>query len=285
MRPTFTYNFRIRFYECDVDGFLHRANYTRLMQEVAIDASADVGWDAARYDAIGKQWIVHSTHIEYFHPIRVNNKIQIKTWVEDFRRVRSLRIYEFRKEDESELVARAVTDWVLIDMKTLRPTQPPADMIAAFYPDYQNETSQFRQQFPTQPPPPETSNCLEKQVEWRDVDQLGHFNNSAYLDYLDVASRHSLSNIGWGWTAEKQANLRLVAHQQHIKYNQPALLDDVIEIITWISPLTPTVFLQHYRFVRKPDDTLLASARTHWGIVDRQTDTAIAIPQAIISQF
>lgn len=285
MRPILSRKFIIRFYECDMDGFLHHATYARLMQEAAIDASAAVGWDGARYESIGKQWIVHTTNLDYYHPITVNDKIEITTWVEDFRRVRSLRIYEFRKENNGDLLARAVTDWVLIDTKTLRPTQPPTEMIADFYPDYQNESSQFRGTFPAQPTLPQNTSRIEKQVEWRDVDQLGHLNNGAYFDYLDTATHQAFSMIGWGRQAQVEAEIRLIAAQQRIKYNQPAQLDDVVEIKTWSSSFTDETFLQHYLFTRQSDQAILAYAQTNWKAISSETNQPIALPQALSARF
>jgi acyl-CoA thioester hydrolase len=102
---------------------LYHANYLRYMQEAAFDASAAVGYDKARYDALGTLWLAHETEIEYFLPIHYGDAVEIKTWVGDFRRVRSRRFYEFRRAGADELLARASTDWVYLDANSLRPLE------------------------------------------------------------------------------------------------------------------------------------------------------------------
>ena len=47
-------NFRIRFYECDAYGHVNHANYLRFMQEAAIEASADVGYDSQHPGICGR---------------------------------------------------------------------------------------------------------------------------------------------------------------------------------------------------------------------------------------
>src|SRR3990172_10663548 len=92
-----TRTFRVRRYECDAYGHLNNANYLRYMQETAFDASAAAGYDFDRYTAMGRLWTVRETDIEYLNPLQYADRVEVKTWVIDFRRVRSRRAYEFRK--------------------------------------------------------------------------------------------------------------------------------------------------------------------------------------------
>ena len=105
LRPQrFRCRFRVRHYECDAYGHLNNANYVRYMQEAAFDASAAVGYDKNRYEAMGYLWLAHETEIEYLQPVIYGDTIEVKTWVGDFRRVRSRRFYEFRKAGHDDLV-------------------------------------------------------------------------------------------------------------------------------------------------------------------------------------
>ena len=47
-----TRSFRVRYYECDAHNHLNNANYLKLMQEAAFEASAAVGYDRQKYDII-----------------------------------------------------------------------------------------------------------------------------------------------------------------------------------------------------------------------------------------
>src|SRR5512143_835096 len=112
MPLTNTTTFRVRYVECDAYGHVNNANYLRYMQETAFDASAAAGYDLARYATLGTHWLVRQTDVEFLAPLRYGDSVTVKTWVEDFRRVRSRRAYELRRAETGEVVARAITDWV-----------------------------------------------------------------------------------------------------------------------------------------------------------------------------
>jgi acyl-CoA thioester hydrolase len=150
MSATHTTAFHVRHYECDAYGHLNNANYARYMEEAAFEASAAVGYDRARYQAMGVLWLARETEIEYLQPLRYGDTVTVKTWVADFRRVRSRRQYEFWRGDD--LLARASTDWVYLETATLRPAIIPPEMVAAFAPDGLVET-ETRPRFPAPPPP------------------------------------------------------------------------------------------------------------------------------------
>ena len=81
--------FRVRYYECDPYGHLNNSNYLRYMQETAFDASAAAGYDLARYQAMERIWWIRSSEIEYLAPVRYNERVTVKTWVENFQRSHS----------------------------------------------------------------------------------------------------------------------------------------------------------------------------------------------------
>jgi acyl-CoA thioester hydrolase len=146
--------FRLRFYECDAYGHLNNTTYLRFMQEAAFDASAAAGYDMARYDALGHYWLIRETEIEYLQPLRYGDSVDVTTWIEDFRRVRSRRIYEFRHAGSSALVARAASDWVYINRATGKPATIPRELIGAFFPEGAPDMAPARPKFPDAPSPP-----------------------------------------------------------------------------------------------------------------------------------
>ena len=81
MPAVHTSAFRVRHYECDLNGYLSHANHLRYMEEAAFDASAAVGYDKARYEAMGFLWLARETEIEYLLPIQYGDTVEITTWV------------------------------------------------------------------------------------------------------------------------------------------------------------------------------------------------------------
>jgi acyl-CoA thioester hydrolase len=92
MPLTYTRNFRLRYYECDASGHLNSANYLRYMQETAFDASAAAGYDVNRCARLQRHWLIRESQVEYLLPLRYNQRVDVTTWIADFRRVTSRRL-------------------------------------------------------------------------------------------------------------------------------------------------------------------------------------------------
>lgn len=277
--------FRVRYYECDPYECLNHTNYLRYMQEAAFDASAAAGYDLDRYEAIGHHWLVRETDIEYLHPLRYGDSVQVKTWVIDFRRVRSRRAYEFRSVGSGELVARAYTDWAFLDSATGRPAPIPPEMVAAFFPDGPPESVPPRSRFPTPPPPPPGAFQSRRRVEWRDIDPAQHVNNAIYLAYVEDCGVQAMATHGWPPSRIQAGGAALVTRRHRLEYRQPALLDDELELVTWLSHVKQTSAVRHHTITRLGDGALLARARTYWDWVDAGAGQPAPIPAAFLEDL
>jgi acyl-CoA thioester hydrolase len=285
MPPTHTATFRVRHYECDAYGHVNNANYLRYMQEAAFDASEAVGWGFARYEAAGYQWLAYETDIEYLQPLRYGDLLEIKTWVADWRRVRSLRMYEMRKIGESELVARGQTDWVFLDAKTGYPIAITPEIVAAYSDGEVVEQAPPRKRATPAPPPPPGVFTHRRRVEWRDIDTAQHVNNAAYLNYLEECTILAGEAHGWPVTRSRGEGFAIIARQHHIEYKQPATLGDEIEVATWASDVKNFSATRHYTITRASDGKLLVTANTQWVWVDLATNRLMRIPAHFLADF
>jgi len=276
--------FRIRHYECDAYGHVNHANYLRYMQETAFDASAAAGYDMARYDELGLMWLIRETNITYERPLRYNDTLTVKTWVADFHRVRSRRMYELRLNN-GELAATAHTDWVLLNQQTQRPVTIPPEMRAAFFSEGPPEFPSRRDGFPEPPPPPHGRFTLRRTVEWRDLDPVQHVNNANYMAYLEECGVAVAAAHGWSMSRMMEAGFGIVARQYRIEYRRPALLDDELEITTWISDVKRATAVRHYTITRAADGELLARARVLWVWINLENGRPIRIPPHFIADF
>lgn len=278
--------FRVRHYECDRYGHVNHSNYLRYMQEVSFDASAAAGYGLTRYNEMGRTWWVRAIDIEYLRPLRYGDSVRLKTWVADFHRVRSRRMYEFRKAGEEDLAAQAHTEWVFLDSATGQLASIPPEMAAAFIPEGAPDSSPSRESFPTAPPPPPGVFAHRRRVEWRDIDPAGHVNNAVYMAYMeDCAIQDAISR---GWTVQRmmaEGGFAIVARRYRIEYKQPALMGDELEVATWISDVKRVTAVRHFTVTRVKDETLLARAHTTWVWVDAATGRPIRIPQAFVADF
>ncbi len=285
MPRTQTRTFRVRFGECDAYGHVNNTNYVRYMQEAAFDASAAAGYDFAHYDDIGQYWLVRETEVEYLKPLVYGDTFEVKTWVADFRRVRSRRAYEFRKVGESELSARATTDWVYIDNATQRPTAVPPEMITAFWPEGAPPPSEPREAFPPRPPEPRSIFTQRRKVIWRDIDTAWHVNNTVYLQYADDAGMAILDAYGWPVKRMMAAGFGIFVRRNRIEYLQPAVLGDEVDVSTWVYGSRRATATRYYAISRVSDGAVLAQVHAFCAWVNPVTGQPIKIPADFWADF
>ncbi len=289
----FKQSFRVRSYECDFYGHVNNANYLRYMQQAATDASAAVGWDEARYQSIGRLWLIRETDIEYLIPLRHGDTVEITTWAADFRRVRSTRYYELRN-GKGEMVARAKTDWVYINLATGQPASVPPEMIADFAPPdlaSPGDVTQTlpvateRKKFPAAPPPPPGIYTQNRLVEWRDVDQARHVNNATYLNYMEEAGFGATRHFGWSMARMTAENFGIVARRMQIEYRLQAVLAEELSISTYLSETRRSTTVRHYIITRSTDGALIAQARGLFVFINPETGKIARLPLQIMDDF
>jgi acyl-CoA thioester hydrolase len=276
--------FRVRHHECNVHEQVYPAVYMRYAQETAFDASAAAGYDLARYKELDRLWLARESEIQYLHPLRYGDSVRVKTWVIDFRRVRSVRAYEFQNAKSGLLVARATTDWVHLVLSTGRPAYISPELRAAFFPEGPPPPAPARKRFPAGPPPPGAFKQLRR-AEWRDVDAAGHVNNTVYLSYIEECALQALAARGWSLSRMSSEGFAIVTSNLRIEYRQPALLDDELELTTWVSDLQETTAVRHTAIFRTTDGAEVSRARTVHACVYLETGQPVAIPHALLAEI
>ncbi len=277
--------FRVRYVECDAYGHVNNASYLRYMQEAAFGASAAVGYDVKRYDELGQYWLVRETEIEYFKPLVYGDEFELKTWVADFRRVRSRRSYEFHKPGSDELIARGMTDWVYLDRVTQRPTAVPPEMVQAFLPEGENIVRQSRESFPQPPAPPPEVFKMRRRVMWQDIDQAQHVNNAIYLSYVEDCGMQLLKHFKWPVQRMTDEGFAILIRKHQIQYLQQALFDEEIEVASYAFDVKRVSATRYYAITRVSDGALLAQVHTVGVWVDLKTGRPIRIPDPFRADF
>ena len=73
--------------------------------------------------------MIREHRIEYLLPAFENEEIEIRTWVENIRKVRSLRKYEFIRKVDDKVLVKGESDWVFIDTKSGGPLAIPQEVV------------------------------------------------------------------------------------------------------------------------------------------------------------
>ena len=115
----------------DANGHVNNVQYVQWMQEAAVAHFTAAG-GTPTMQAHGATWVVRSHQIEYLKPAVAEDRIIVRTWVEDFRRVASLRRYEFLRARDRTVLAKGQTEWVFIDTATGRPKSIPPELRSLF---------------------------------------------------------------------------------------------------------------------------------------------------------
>jgi acyl-CoA thioester hydrolase len=129
--PIYTKTIAILKGSIDENGHVNNVAYVQWMQDIAVEHYSSIGGIEAQ--GPDSTWVVREHKIEYLLPAFEGDELEIKTWVENIRRVRSLRKYEFTRKSDGKMLVKGETDWVFVDVKTGSPRAIP-DVVANVFP-------------------------------------------------------------------------------------------------------------------------------------------------------
>jgi acyl-CoA thioester hydrolase len=179
-----TVPYRVRFDECGPDGLVRSASLLRYAQDIAWIHSDALGFTRDWYDAKGLAWVVRAAELAVQAPIRSGQTVLVSTAVVGFRRVWSRRRTVARFEDGTPAFW-GHTDFVMLDTVRGMPGRVPDELPARFA----VPPGTFEPGRVSLADTPGDAVVLRSQVQARDIDPMGHVNNTVYLDYLDDAVR------------------------------------------------------------------------------------------------
>lgn len=110
----------------DENGHVNNVAYVQWMQDIAVEHYSSLGGVQAQGGDL--TWVVREHRVEYLFPAFEGQIIEIQTWVENIRRVRSLRKYVFIRLEDGKTLVNGETDWVFIDIKTGAPQAIPTSI-------------------------------------------------------------------------------------------------------------------------------------------------------------
>ena len=109
------YERRVQYYETDMMGIVHHANYLHWMEEARIDFMEQIGYSYSEMEGQGVYSPVRSLNIEYLHPCSFNDTVQIIVSIAAFNGARLIMQYEMKKKESGELLCKARSEHAFID--------------------------------------------------------------------------------------------------------------------------------------------------------------------------
>ena len=176
----FSNKFTVNFSDIDENNKLSNQGILRLMQEIAGQHSDSVGCGLNDTPKTGIAWIILNWKLKVFLRPKWNEKITIDTWTKCEKSLfcyRNFKLYD----SSNNVVAIAISKWVLFDVNKNRVCKVPTEIQNAF-PD--STESVFTEKFNEKLLEPENSNFIfNYTIQKRDIDTNHHVNNLNYLDY------------------------------------------------------------------------------------------------------
>ena len=173
--------YRVRFEEATAGETMRTAIYLAWAADVAWQHSTLLGFGRDWYTERGLFWLVRAVRLEVLKPVPTYGAAFMSTQVAGYRRVAARRHSE-AFGPSGEPTARLEIDWVMTNERGV-PTRVPED----FHKFVIDRSATFDMLRVGLPPTPPDAAELSFRVRRRDLDPLGHVNNSVYIDYLEEA--------------------------------------------------------------------------------------------------
>ncbi len=108
--------FTIKYCDADFKDEIKPSIALALMEEVACSSADELGFGYAFVKPRGYAFMVTNIHMQFFRPIKLGDKVVVKTWPTPPTRVIFGREYQFESENGETLI-NATSRWCLIDSK------------------------------------------------------------------------------------------------------------------------------------------------------------------------
>ncbi len=199
--------FAVHTYEVDAFGTLAVPALSGYLSEVAGLHAVELGVGLDALMARGLTWVLVRQRIENPVPVRLGDTIEIETWPSGIERLAAVREFVVRRGAEE--VARATTQWFVLDVATRKPVRP-AEVLDARFP-----------REPRAPAVPLSQGKLPElrawdfqrrfHVRYSDIDVNLHVTNTSYVAWAVEAAPRDL------WQASRLASVEVqfIAETHH----------------------------------------------------------------------
>ena len=106
---------------------------------------------------------------------------------------------------------------------------------------------------------------VKVQVHADDIDQLGHANNRAYLNWIMTAAYAHSERLGLSVNDYLNIGVAMVAKRHELNYVAATFVNDELVVGTWIATNDNRFNSQRkYQIIRLADDKTILRAETDW---------------------
>ena len=235
--------FRVHSYDADAWGLLAAPALSGWLQEAAGHHAEVLGVGVEVLMSRGLTWVLLRQRVEVERPLVLGDDVEVTTWPSGVDRLAALRDFELRRRD-GEVAARAVTQWLVLDLASRRPVRPDRVLPGELHTEGPHVLPAAAGR-----PPELGASTLERRfsIRYRDIDRNLHVTNSSYVAWATEAVPQEV------WRT-----LRLRAFEVH--FLAECHLGSTV--LSRLSPAGHGEFL--HSIVREDDGRELARIQTSW---------------------
>lgn len=173
----YTKQFTVPYYDVDKRGYIEEINILKYFGETSSEETDRLLKENEETKDFG--WMLYRWKVEIIRYPEVKEDVSVKTWISKLDRFYAYREFTM-KDSKGNIVARASTVWICVDMNKKRPIRIPKD-----YSDQMNifgdpnfeEFSGFKGEV-------DIETYSDFKVRRSDIDYNQHVNNTKYLSWL-----------------------------------------------------------------------------------------------------
>lgn len=119
---------------------------------------------------------------------------------------------------------------------------------------------------------------VEIPVRFRDLDPMGHVNNSVYFTYMEMARTAYWQELHHDYTYDV---LDFVLARAECDFVSPAMLREVVRVEVWLAKIGTSSFVLDYEMDDVDTDRLIARGKTVQVMIDGETGRPRSIEPAL----
>jgi len=204
--------FTVRYYEVGPSRLVRPATLLDYLQDAAAEHAAILSYGVQALHHRDLTWVLSRLRLTVGRYAGVGETVLVRTWPSTRGSLSSYREFEVL-DPAGEIIARATTAWVVLDMVRRRPVR-----IAEVVPDYPLEPRRaIAEEFPPLPRPERSEREVQFTVRQSDLDMNRHVNNAVYVGWAlesapeEIAGTLKPVDIEVGFRAEALAGDTVIA--------------------------------------------------------------------------